>query len=86
MSVKLFYKQGCKNCPQAKALCQKLEKDGAKVLYYDVDTVDGLAEASFHEVMATPTIVVVNSKDTELKSWRGTTPTAEEIKKVLKEK
>lgn len=86
MSVKLFYKQGCKNCPQAKALCQKLEKDGAKVHYYDVDTVDGLAEASFHEVMATPAIVVVNSKDTELKSWRGTTPTMEEIKKVLKEK
>jgi hypothetical protein len=84
MEIKLFWKNGCARCPQAKELCARLEADGYRVGYYDAESVDGLAEASFHEVMSTPSIVVVDDDDEELFSYRGVVPAYEEIKSCLR--
>jgi len=81
--IKLFWKDGCAKCPQAKDLCRKLEGEGYEVRYFNVEEVDGLAEASFHEVMSTPSIVVVDEKEDELFSYRGTVPQYDEIKSRL---
>jgi hypothetical protein len=45
--VKVFVKDGCYKCPSAKEVGVLLEKEGLNVLYYDLDTADGLAEASY---------------------------------------
>jgi len=81
--IKLFTKQNCPRCPAAKELAKKLEARGIKVEYYDVESVEGMAEAGMHGVLSTPTIVVVNGEDEEIKSWRGTVPSEQEIAQAV---
>lgn len=70
MRIKLFVKDNCPRCPAAKHACDGLE--GVEV--YDVGEMDGLAEAAFHGVMATPTILVVDMAGSEIAAWRGEAP------------
>lgn len=69
MRVKLFVKQDCPRCPEAKYACEGLD-----VEVYDLSEVDGLAEAAFHSVLATPTVLVVDSSGSEIAAWRGQAP------------
>lgn len=82
MEIKIFTKPDCPKCPAAKELGEVLLKEGYNVIFYDISTIDGLAEAQFYGVMATPTIVIVKNNQ-EIKSWRGESPSFEEIKKYL---
>ena len=83
MKLKLFTQPSCPNCPNAKQLCEKLENKGINVEYHDIKTEEGLAEALFFNVMSTPSIIVVKDGD-EIKSWRGTTPSIQEVLEWLK--
>ena len=58
---------------------KQLEKE-AEVQYFDVDSVDGLAEASYYNIASTPSIVALDNADNEIKIWRGKTPHLEEIR------
>jgi len=69
MHIKLFVKQDCPRCPEAKHACEGLD-----VEVYDLSDVDGLAEAAFHGVMSTPTVLVVDSGGCEVAAWRGEAP------------
>lgn len=80
MKVKIFWQEKCPNCPKAKELGKQLENE-LTVQYFNVDSVDGLAEASYYDVMTTPSVVIVDKNNREIKTWRGTTPYLEEIKK-----
>jgi len=71
--VKLFFKQDCPRCPAAKELCSRLEAEGYGVDRFDVERVEGLAEASYHEVLSTPGIIVVDD-DNEIFGYRGEVP------------
>jgi hypothetical protein len=84
MIVKLFTKPNCQKCFPAKNLCTSLEADGFAVKRYDLDSVDGMAEGAMYEVQLTPSVVVVDDKDDEVKSWRGAPPKKEEILEILK--
>ena len=79
MKIKIFWQENCPNCPKVKELGKQLEKE-ITVQYFDVNSVDGLAEASYYNVMSTPSVVVADDGDNELKTWRGTAPFLEEIK------
>ncbi|MEW6069963.1 MAG: glutaredoxin domain-containing protein, partial [Candidatus Thermoplasmatota archaeon] len=68
MYLKLFWKEGCKKCEQAKEICRM---SGLEVAEFNVDTVEGLAEACYHQVSLTPAIVLVDDNDKELKVWRS---------------
>jgi hypothetical protein len=68
--IKLFVKDDCPRCPEAKHACREL--DGVEV--YDVADIDGLAEASFHSVLSTPTVLVVDANGAEVAGWRGEAP------------
>jgi glutaredoxin len=81
--VKVFVKDGCAKCPSAKEVGSLLLKEGIEVHYYDIDTADGLAEASFYGVLATPTMIVEDSEEKTLADYRGTVPTLQEVKEVL---
>ncbi len=75
MLIKLFVKDNCPRCPAAKHACEGLEA----VEVYDVGDVDGLAEAAYHGVLSTPTILVVNSNGDEVAAWRGEAPDRREL-------
>jgi glutaredoxin len=84
MTVKFFWRPGCPKCPPAKELSKKLLKDGFNIKLYNLEDTNGLAEATLHGVMSTPTIVVTDDNDKEINSWRGETPAEVEIKKYFK--
>ena len=81
--VKVFVKDGCAKCPSAKEVGGLLLQDGVEVLYYNIDTADGLAEASFYGILSTPTMIVEDSEEKTLADFRGTVPTVQEVKDVL---
>lgn len=79
MNVKLFVKDDCPRCPAAKQALDGL--DG--VLVYNVDEIDGLAEASYYSVLATPSALVVDADGNEIESWRGIVPDRVRIRTLL---
>ena len=82
-SVKVFVKAKCPKCPAAKEIATTLIKEGVPVTHYDLDTLDGLAEASFYSILPTPSIIIENDKEEEVVSWRGVVPTLQEVRQHL---
>ncbi len=81
--IKIFTKAKCPKCPAVKQIGKELKKEGLPVLHYDLDTVDGLAEASFCSIRSTPSIVIEDEDEKEVISWRGVVPTLREVKQHL---
>ena len=82
-TVKIFYKDDCVICPLAKRLGDNLRKKNIDVVDYNIETADGLAEASFYSVMAVPTIVVEDGMENDIGEWRGQVPNMEEVLEVV---
>ncbi len=81
--IKIFTKAKCPRCPAAKEIGRELKKEGVPVLSYDLDTIDGLAEASFYSILSAPAIVIEDEEEKEVMSWRGVVPTLREVKEHL---
>ncbi len=79
MKVKLFCEPGFPSCAAAKAICRSV----GKFTEYDISTEAGKEEALMHDVDEVPTIVVTDSYDNEIRSWRGVIPVGAEIKSAL---
>ena len=60
-----------------------MEGEGVSVFQYDLDTTDGLAEASFCSILSTPSFVIEDEQEREVVSWRGGVPTLGEVKRHL---
>ncbi len=84
MLVKVFIQKGCPKCPKAKKIAKRLEEEKIPVCCFDIQTVDGLAESQFYQILSTPSIVIVDKNDKEVASFRGEVPSITEIKKILK--
>ena len=82
-SVKIFIKAKCPKCPAVKEIGLTLKEEGIHVYHYDLDTLDGLAEASYYSILSTPSIVIEDEKEEEVFSWRGVVPTLQEVKRHL---
>ena len=54
-----------------------------ETIFFDIDTVDGLAESAYYNVIATPSIIILNDKDKEIIGWRSEVPTLEELSKWI---
>jgi hypothetical protein len=81
--IKVFVKEGCFKCPSAKEVGEHLTREGLEVLFYDLDTADGLAEASFYGVLSTPTMIVEDKDERTLADFRGMVPTSQQVKEIL---
>lgn len=77
--VKLFWRENCPKCPSAKVLLA----NSVNVEYFNVDEVDGMAEAAFYRVLSTPSIVVAKEGGKEIEAWHGEVPLQGEIEKWL---
>jgi hypothetical protein len=75
MLLKVFVKENCPSCPAAKEVARMFP--WSKL--YDLDNSDGLAEAAYHSVLCTPSIVLVDEEDTVIQSWRCHVPRPSEI-------
>jgi len=83
MIVKIFWQENCNRCPPTKKLGKKLEVEGVKVEYHDVNTSDGLTESMFYDVLSTPSLIITDDEKKEIAAWRGETPNIEDVKKFL---
>jgi len=84
MKLKVFLKDDCPRCPEAKKVVSALKKDGfSSIEEYDVTTIDGLAEGAFYSVMSTPTILIVDSGDDAVAEWRGSVPSYGDLKQKI---
>jgi glutaredoxin len=81
--IKIFTKSNCPKCPPAKDLAMELQKEGFHVIQYDLDTIEGLAEASYYSILSTPSLIIENETEDEIASWRGGVPDLQEVKQVL---
>jgi len=79
VEVKLFVKEDCPGCPAARRACDGI----VNLSVYDVEALDGLAEASNWDVLVTPSVVVVDSAGREVASWRGQAPDPSELRSLL---
>lgn len=75
MLLKVFVKEECPNCPAAKELASRFRF--ARI--YDMDDMDGLAEAAYHSVLCTPSLILVDDSGLEVQSWRCKVPNPKEI-------
>lgn len=90
MEVKVFGKPGCEYC---KTTMKKFETffgrwniDQSKVslTFFDMETVDGMAEGAFYSVQNIPATVIERQSDI-LKRWDGVVPLSEEFKDLFAE-
>ncbi|OGP66186.1 MAG: hypothetical protein A2169_08295 [Deltaproteobacteria bacterium RBG_13_47_9] len=81
--IKIFTKAKCPKCPSVKKIGIDLKKEGMSVFNYDLDTIEGLAEASFYSILSTPSIIIEDEREREVISWRGVVPTFQEVKQHL---
>ena len=82
-SVKIFIKAKCPKCPAVKEIGMNLKEEGVPVYHYDLDTIDGLAEASYYSILSTPSIIIEDEQEREVIGWRGVVPTLQEVKQHL---
>ena len=73
--IKLFTREDCPNCPQAKRVVEEYirnRKDSRArgVEYWDIGTVDGLAESALYDVFGCPTVLIFKD-DKEVKRIIG---------------
>lgn len=81
--IKLFVQNNCHRCPPAKQVGKQLKEEGFYVLEYDVGTPDGLAEASFYSIQATPTFILEDQDENPIADFRGEVPSALKIKELM---
>jgi len=82
-SIKIFTKATCPRCPAAREIGKELSKRGVSVFHYDLDTADGLAEASFQSILSTPSLIIEDGEEREVVGWRGAVPSLAEVQRHL---
>jgi glutaredoxin len=79
--VLIFGKPTCPVCKDAHKKVKYFKKKinfSADILYYDMETIDGLTEGAFNEVSDVPTVIIVENKK-ELARWIKKPPVSEEF-------
>jgi len=84
MKIKVFGKKDCAKCETTKnKLNHFIEKnnyqDSATLEFYDMDTVDGVAEGAYNDVLKIPT-TLIQKQDETLARWEGEVPNSAEFK------
>jgi len=64
-------------------MAKEVVEDLSNVEYLNVEEVNGLAEATYYGVMATPSIILIDDNENEVCSWRGDVPAKEELKEWI---
>jgi glutaredoxin len=90
MEVKVFGKPGCEFCKTTVKKFEtfmgrwKIDPQQVKLTFFDMETVDGLAEGAFYSVTKIPS-TVIEREDNVLAFWHGKVPLSEEFKNHFNE-
>ena len=81
MILKVFTQPDCPKCPPAKELVKKLAKEQKKlrVEIFNTGEVEGMAEGAFYQIMATPSLLLIDDQGKLVKDWRGEVPAEKEV-------
>ncbi len=85
MKIKVFGKAGCAKCQTTKNKLEHFLKKWnysniADLKFFDMDTIDGMAEGAYYDVLKIPTTVVEKGSET-IGKWEGEIPDSDEVKK-----
>jgi len=84
LRIELFTQKQCPRCSEAKAVIEELKAERrVEVSEFDVESIDGMAEAAYYGVMSTPSVVLVDRSGEEIMSWRGVAPDKQKIIQLL---
>ncbi|MBN2058254.1 MAG: thioredoxin family protein [Candidatus Saganbacteria bacterium] len=90
MQVKVFGKPDCEFCKTTmkkfETFLKRWQIDPAKVelTFFDMETVDGLAEGAFYSVTKIPS-TVIEKEGSQVAFWHGQVPLSEEFKEHFAE-
>jgi glutaredoxin len=85
MEVKVFGKPGCEYCKTTMKKFEtffgrwNIDESKVKLSFFDMETVDGLAEGAFYSVIKIPATVIERNSDV-LQRWDGIVPLSEDFK------
>ena len=87
--INIFGREGCAKCESTR---RKMEHfiakwqlaDKTSVTFYDINTVDGMAEGAFNNVSGIPTTIVMAS-GRMMGRWDEAIPPSEELHKLIVE-
>jgi len=84
MKIKVFGKKDCAKCETTKNkikhfITKNNYQDSAALEFYDMDTVDGVAEGAYNDVLKIPT-TLIERKEEVLARWEGEVPNSAEFK------
>lgn len=87
MEIQVFGKQNCGKCESTKHKVQHfIEKLGlhgsASMTFFDMDTVDGMAEGAFCDVFEVPT-TILREGGRDLARWDGVVPDSLDLKQYF---
>ena len=75
MKLKVFVRKGCARCPAAREVARQFDYSAI----YDLNDMEGLAEAAFHSVLCTPSFILVDAREKVIASWRDRVPRPTEV-------
>ncbi|MFC1807684.1 thioredoxin family protein [Candidatus Omnitrophota bacterium] len=83
MRIKVFGKKDCAKCETTKNKFNHFLKknqcqDDIKFDFYDMDTIDGMAEGAYDDVFNIP-VTIIEKDDKVLARWDGKVPKTEEF-------
>jgi hypothetical protein len=90
MEVKVFGKPGCEFCQTTLKKFETffgrwgIDSSQVKLTFFDMETVDGLAEGAFYSVTKIPSTVIERGDDV-VAFWHGKVPLSEEFKEHFNE-
>lgn len=84
MKIKIFGKSNCAKCETTKNKVKHFvgkwdSEDKVDVMFHDMDTIDGMAEGAYHDVLEIPT-TIIEKDESVLDRWDGEVPHSEKIK------
>jgi hypothetical protein len=84
MRLEVFGKPGCAKCKSAKEkLKHLLDKSNLSTSvameFFDLESVDGMAEGAFNDVHDLPTIILRDDSGQSKARWNGTLPLSTEV-------
>jgi hypothetical protein len=87
MEIRIFGKQNCGKCLSTKHKVQHfIEKLGLQgsvnMVFFDVDTVDGMAEGAFCDVFEVPT-TIIKDQGRDVFRWEGIVPDSQDLKQYF---
>jgi len=86
MEIKVFGKPDCEYCKTTMKKFEtflghwNVEETKVALTFFDMETMDGLAEGAFYSVTKIPSTVIEKDKEI-LARWDGVVPLSEEFKK-----